>query len=166
MVCCCARLLAPWPCQCSHPQPSWKTTNWLLACVLWSRNPTPGTFLQSVPSSLPAAPGAVRRRELATPTYHSFSFKGADLIRLFCCAYSWDHELLDPNRISRGFWGRCRKHVRVPSNKGQISVKTADLEWGEAPVGATCNFSCVLERFGKVLSAFGMQFQIITLVRL
>lgn len=54
-------------------------------------------------------------------------------------AYSWDRE---PNRISRGFWGRCRKHVRVPSNNGQISVEMADLEWGEAPVSATCNFSC------------------------
>lgn len=90
VVCCWAELLAPWPCECSHPQPSWKTTTWLLARVLSSRNPTPGTFLRSVLCSVPAAPGAVRRREPTTPPYHSFGFKAADLIGLFCCACSWD----------------------------------------------------------------------------
>lgn len=73
--------LALWPCQCSHPQLSWKTTNRLLVRVLWSRNPTPGTFLQPILCPVPAAPGSVRRCEPTRPTYPSFGFKGADPIR-------------------------------------------------------------------------------------
>lgn len=73
--------LALWPCQCSHPQLSWKTTNRLLACVLWSHNPTPGTFLQPILCSVPAAPGSVRRCGPTRPTYPSFGFKGTDPIR-------------------------------------------------------------------------------------
>lgn len=42
-------------------------------------------------------------------------------------------------------------------------LETADLEWGEAPVGATCNFSCS-RAFWKSLSRFEMQFQILTLI--
>lgn len=87
----------------THSLPGRQQTGCSCVCFRAVTPPQAPSFLQSVLCSVPAAPGAVRRRE-PTPTYHSFSFKGTDLIGLFCCAYrGWEHELSDPNRISRGF---------------------------------------------------------------
>lgn len=128
---------ALWPWQCSHPQLSWKTTNRLLVCVLWSRNPTPGTFLQPILCSEPAAPGSVRRCEPTRPTYPSVGSKGTDPIRhtgnMSCWAQTGFPEVCK---------GTAGSGFSVLLKKQQGRVETRDLEKGGGPPGAICTFNC------------------------
>lgn len=153
VLCCCAELLALWPCQCS---PSWKTTDWLLVCVCvcaLEPYPTPGSFLQSVLCSVPAAPGAVRRRQPTKPTLILLALKELTL---------WDFSAGTMSCWIQTGFSEVSKDVRVPLNKQQISVETADLEWGQAPVGATL---AAAELFGKVYLPLKCNSKILALIR-